>query len=101
MRENLGEGLPEAIPLLTEKAPGLLLVHGRSRKRGRWTRGPAPASLLGTTLATGSSACVKAMAHRAKGLGISKEELLETLKIACQAQANAVLGHATSLLEVL
>ncbi len=30
MPKNLGEGLPEAIPLLAEKAPGLLLEHGRS-----------------------------------------------------------------------
>lgn len=41
------------------------------------------------------------MSHRAKRLGIPKEALLETLKIARQAQANAVLGHATPLLEVL
>lgn len=41
------------------------------------------------------------MAHRAKRLGLSKEALLETLKIARQAQANAVLGHAAPLLEVL
>jgi len=35
------------------------------------------------------------------GEGLPKEALLETLKIARQAQANAVLGHATPLLEVL
>lgn len=106
MRKNLGEGLPVAIPLLAEKAPGLLLEHGRSwtfamPEKGALDEATRTLILLGIALATGSESCVKAMAHRAKRLGIPKEALLETLKIARQAQANAVLGHATPLLEVL
>lgn len=106
MKANLGEGLPEAIPLLLEKAPSLLLEHGRSwsfamPEEGALDEKTRTLILLGIALATGSESCVRAMAHRAKGLGISKEALLETLKIARLAQANAVLGHATPLLEVL
>ena len=106
MAENLGEGLPRATPLLAEKAPGLLLEHGRSwtyamPEKGALDEKTRTLILLGIALATGSEACVKAMAHRAKRLGLSKEALLETLKIARQAQANAVLGHAAPLLEVL
>lgn len=106
MQANLGEGLPEAIPLLAEKAPGLLLEHGRNwtfamPEKGALDEKTRTLILLGIALATGSASCVKAMAHRAKRLGIPKEALLETLKIARQAQVNAVLGHTTPLLEVL
>ena len=92
MAENLGEGLPRAIPLLAEKAPGLLLEHGRSwtyamPEKGALDEKTRTLILLGIALAT--------------RLGLSKEALLETLKIARQAQANAVLGHAAPLLEVL
>lgn len=67
MRNNLGEGLPEAIPLLAEKAPGLLLERGRSwtfamPEKGALDEATRTLILLGIALATGSESGVKAMA---------------------------------------
>ncbi len=77
MRKNLGEGLPEAIPLLAEKAPSLLLEHGRSwtfamPEKGALDKATRTLILLGIALATGSESCVRAMAHRAKNLGLPR-----------------------------
>ncbi|NCT10186.1 MAG: carboxymuconolactone decarboxylase family protein [Flavobacteriia bacterium] len=56
---------------------------------------------LDVALATGSKACIEAMMNKAKMQQISKEKILETLKIARYAETTRVVGNAETVFEYL
>ncbi len=105
MRKMMG-GVPSAIEKATKVDEGLLYEHLRSRQYAM----PAEGALddetrtliyLAAALAAGSTACIEAMANKARVQGIPAAKVLETLHIVRFALATKVIGEAEPVFEAL
>jgi len=106
MKGAMDGKLPKAIELAGEVFPEFVAEQARSSAFAMPQNGALDAETrtliyLGVALATGSKACIEAMMNKAKMQQISKEKILETLKIARYAEATRVIGNAEIVLEHL
>ena len=106
MKGAMDGKLPKAIELAGEVFPEFVAEQARSSAFAMPQNGALEAETrtliyLGLALATGSKACIEAMMNKAKMQQISKEKILETLKIARYAEATRVIGNAEIVLEHL
>ena len=106
MKGAMDGKLPKAIELAGEVFPEFVAEQARSSAFAMPENGALEAETrtliyLGVALATGSKACIEAMMNKAKMQRISKEKILETLKIARYAEATRVIGNAEIVLEHL
>jgi len=106
MKGAMDGKLPKAIELAGEVFPEFVAEQARSSAFAMPQNGALEAETrtliyLGVALATGSKACIEAMMNKAKMQQISKEKILETLKIARYAEATRVIGNAEIVLEHL
>lgn len=107
MKGAMDGKLPRAIELAGEVFPEFVAEQVRSSAFAMPQDGGALEAetrtliYLGVALATGSKACIEAMMNKAKIQQISKEKILETLKIARYAEATRVIGNAEIVLEHL
>lgn len=106
MKGAMDGKLPKAIELAGEVFPEFVAEQARSSafampKDGALEAETRTLIYLGVALATGSKACIEAMMNKAKMQQISKEKILETLKIARYAEATRVIRNAEIVLEHL
>ncbi|MEX2411641.1 MAG: carboxymuconolactone decarboxylase family protein [Candidatus Paceibacterota bacterium] len=106
MKGAMDGKLPKAIELAGDVFPELVAEHAHSSAFAMPQNGALEAETrtliyLGVALATGSKACIEAMMNKAKMQQISKEEILETLKIARYEEATRVIGNAEIVMEHL
>ena len=106
MKGAMDGKLPKAIELAGDVFPEFVAEQARSSAFAMPQNGALEAETrtliyLGVALATGSKACIEAMMNKAKMQQISKEKILETLKIARYAEATRVIGNAEIVLEHL
>lgn len=106
MKGAMNGKLPKAIELAGEVFPEFVAEQARSSAFAMPQNGALEVETrtliyLGVALATGSKACIEAMMNKAKIQQISKEKILETLKIARYAEATRVIGNAEIVLEHL
>ncbi|MEX2411635.1 MAG: carboxymuconolactone decarboxylase family protein [Candidatus Paceibacterota bacterium] len=106
MKGAMDGKLPKAIELAGDVFPELVAEHAHSSAFTMPQDGALEAEnrtliYLGIALATGSKACIEAMMSKAKMQQISKEKILETLKIARYAEATRVIGNGEIVLEHL
>lgn len=105
MRKAMGS-IPSAIEKAAEVDEGLLYEHLRSRAYAM----PADGALdeeartliyLASALAASSTACIQAMANKAKTQGIAPEKIMETVRIVRFALATKVIGDGEPVFEAL
>jgi AhpD family alkylhydroperoxidase len=106
MKGAMDGKLPKSIELAGEVFPEFVAEQARSSAFAMPQNGALDAETrtliyLGVALATGSKACIEAMTNKAKMQQISKEKILETLKIARYAEATRVIGNAEIVFEHL
>lgn len=107
MSEAMGEELPNSIKLASEVMPEMVIEHAQNNgfampKEGGFLDNETRTLIyLGIALATNSTACIKAMMNKAIKAGISKERILETVKIARFAEATRVIGNAEEVFKKL
>lgn len=106
MKGAMDGKLPKSIELAGEIFPEFVAEQARSSAFAMPQNGALEAETrtliyLGIALATNSKACIEAMMNKAKMQQISKEKILETLKIARYAEATRVIGNAEIVLEHL
>lgn len=106
MKGAMDGKLPKAIELAGEVFPEFVSEQALSSAFAMPENGALEAETrtliyLGVALATGSKACIEAMMNKAKMQQISKEKILETLKIARYAEATRVFGNGEIVLEHL
>ena len=106
MKGAMDGKLPKAIELAGDVFPEFVAEQARSSAFAMPQSGALEAETrtliyLGVALATGSKACIEAMMNKAKMQQISKEKILETVKIARYAEATRVIGNAEIVLEHL
>lgn len=106
MKGAMNGKLPKAIELAGDVFPEFVVEQARSSTFAMPQNGALEAETrtliyLGVALATGSKACIEAMMNKAKMQQISKEKILETVKIARYAEATRVIGNAEIVLEHL
>ena len=106
MKGAMDGKLPKAIELAGDVFPEFVAEQARSSAFAMPQNGALEAETrtliyLGVALATGSKACIEAMMNKAKMQQISKEKILETVKIARYAEATRVIGNAEIVLEHL
>ena len=100
MSANMGGKLPKSIELAGKIMPELVSEHASNNEfampKTDGAIDPETRTLiyLGIALATNSMACIEAMMNKAETQNISKEKILETLKIARFAEATRVVGNA-------
>ena len=105
MRKAMGF-IPSAIEKATEVDEGLLYEHLHSRayampQDGALDEETRTLIYLASALAASSTACIHAMANKAKTQGIAPEKLLETVRIVRFALATKVIGDGEPVFEVL
>ena len=105
MRNTMGS-IPSAIEKATDLDEGLLYEHLRSRSyampaQGALSEETRTLIYLASALAASSTACVQAMANKAKTQGISQEKVLETIRIVRFALATKVIGDAEPVFDAL
>lgn len=105
MRNTMGS-VPSAIEKATAVDEGILHEHLRSRAYAM----PAAGALddqtrtlvyLAAALAASSTACIQAMANKAKKQGIPQEKILETVRIVRFALATKVIGDGEPVFAAL
>jgi len=108
METQLGrEGVPPVMRRAAEVMPDLLAEHVRGKmyamppEGGAFDEETRTLLYLAAAVAAGSTECVKAMAARSRVMGIPREKLLETFRIARLAVASGVIGNAEPLLATL
>ena len=107
MSTAMGGKLPNAIVLASEIMPEMVVEHARSnefampKENGALDAETRTLIYLGIALATNSNACIEAMMNKAKIQDISKEKILETVKIARFAEATRVVGNSEIVLKHL
>jgi len=107
METQLGrDGVPHVMRRAGRVMPDLLAEHVRGKMYamppvGAFDEETRTLLYLAAALAAGSTECVKAMAARSRVMGIAREKLLETLRIARLAVASGVIGNAEPLLAAL
>lgn len=100
MSGSMDGKIPNAIKLAGEVMPEMVYEHARSnefampKENGALEPETRTLMYLGIALATNSNACIEAMMNRAKVQNISKEKILETVKIARFAEATRVVGNS-------
>lgn len=100
MKEKMNGKLPKAIELAGEVMPEMVFEHARSsefampKESGAIDGESRTLIYLGIALATNSNACIEAMMNKAKIQNISKEKILETVKIARYAEATRIVGNS-------
>ena len=100
MARNMNGHVPQAARLAAEVFPEMLEEHSREGAFAMPAEGGAldeetrTLIYLGIALATNSHACIEAKINRAISLGIPKEKIIETIKIARFAEASRVYGNA-------
>ena len=104
MTGSLNGTLPMSVQHAATAMPEMVLRHAADSAFAMPPEGGALAPetrtliYLVVALATGSHVCVEAMINKAQAQGISREQLLETFKIARFAEATRVFGNAEYLL---
>ena len=107
METQLGrDGVPQVMRRAGRIMPDLLAEHVRGKMYamppvGAFDEETQTLIYLAAALASGSTGCVKAMAARSRVMGIAREKLLETFRIARLAVASGVIGNAEPLLAAL
>jgi alkylhydroperoxidase/carboxymuconolactone decarboxylase family protein YurZ len=105
MRKTMGS-IPSAVEKMVAVDEGMLYEHLRSRGYAM----PADGALdeetrtliyLASALAASSTACIQAMADKAKTQGIAPEKVLETVRIVRFALATKIVGDAEPVFEAL
>jgi alkylhydroperoxidase/carboxymuconolactone decarboxylase family protein YurZ len=106
MRKAMG-GVPSAVEKLSRVDPEMVYEHLRSRAYAMPDQSPAlddqtrTLIYLAAALAGSSSACVRAMADKAKTQGIAREKVLETVRIVRFAMATKMIGDAEPVFAAL
>jgi alkylhydroperoxidase/carboxymuconolactone decarboxylase family protein YurZ len=105
MRKMMGT-VPAAIEKAAKVDEGLLYEHLRSRQYAMPPEGALDEETrtllyLASALAAGSTACIQAMANKAKMQGIPAAKMLETLHIVRFALATKVIGEAEPVFDAL
>ena len=105
MRKMMG-AIPSSIEKAAKVDEGLLYEHLRSRQYAMPPEGALDEETrtllyLASALAAGSTACIQAMANKAKMQGIPAAKILETLHIVRFALATKVIGEAEPVFEAL
>jgi alkylhydroperoxidase/carboxymuconolactone decarboxylase family protein YurZ len=105
MRQMMGS-IPSAIEKATAVDEGLLYEHLRSRayampQEGALDEETRTLIYLASALAASSTACIQAMANKAKMQGIAPEKVLETVRIVRFALATKVIGDAEPVFEAV
>ena len=107
MAENMNGYIPEVVKLAAEVFPEMLEEHSREGAFAMPAEGGAldeetrTLIYLGIALATNSKACIEAKINRAIALGIPKDKIIETFKIARFAEASRVFGNAEIIFRYL
>ena len=108
METQLGkDGVPQVMRRAGRVMPDLLAEHVRGKmyamppEGGAFDEETRTLLYLAAALAAGSTECVKAMTARSRVMGIDREKLLETFKIARLAVASGAIGNAEPLLAAL
>ncbi|MGC8552515.1 MAG: carboxymuconolactone decarboxylase family protein [Phycisphaerae bacterium] len=106
MHKAMGS-IPTAVEKLSRVDTEMLYEHLRSRAYAMPEQSPAlddqtrTLIYLAAALAASSSACVKAMANKAKTQGIAREKVLETVRIVRFAMATKIIGDAEPIFDAL
>lgn len=107
---NMMRGAMGSVPSAIEKAAavdeGLLYEHLRSRAYAMPAEGVLGEETrtliyLASALAAGSTACIQAMAKKAKSQGIAAEKIMEAVRIVRFALASKVIGDAEPVFDAL
>lgn len=91
--------LSKAIELAGKVMPEMVFEHSRSnefampKENGAIDAESRTLIYLGIALATNSNACIEAMVNKVEIQKISKEKIIETIKIARFAEATRVVGN--------
>ena len=99
MRKAMGT-IPAAVEKLSRVDPAMVYEHLRSRAYAMPDQTPAldeetrTLIYMAAALAGSSPACVRAMADKARVQGISREKIMETVKIVRFAMATRIIGDA-------
>jgi len=107
METQLGkDGVPQVMRRAGRVMPDLLAEHVRGKMFamppvGAFDEETRTLLYLAAALAAGATECIKAMTARSQVMGIAREKLLETFKIARLAVASGVIGNAEPLLAAL
>jgi alkylhydroperoxidase/carboxymuconolactone decarboxylase family protein YurZ len=106
MRKAMGS-IPTAVEKLAQVEPSMIYEHLRSRAYAMPDGTPAldeetrTLIYMAAALAGSSPACVRAMADKARMQGISREKIMETVKIVRFAMATRVIGDAEPIFAAL
>lgn len=106
MRKAMGT-VPTAVEKLAHVDPTMVYEHLRSRAYAMPDQTPAlddetrTLIYMAAALAGSSPACVRAMADKARVQGISREKIMETVRIVRFALATRVIGDAEPIFAAL
>jgi alkylhydroperoxidase/carboxymuconolactone decarboxylase family protein YurZ len=105
MRKTMGS-IPSAIEKAVAVDEGLLYEHLRSRAYAMPAEGALDEETrtliyLASALAASSTACIQAMANKAKMQGVAPEKVLETVRIVRCALATKIVGDAEPVFEAM
>ncbi len=106
MRKAMGS-IPTAVEKLSRVDSEMVYEHLRSRAYAMPEQSPAlddqtrTLIYLAAALAASSSACIRAMANKAKTQGIAREKVLETVRIVRFAMATKIIGDAEPVFDAL
>ncbi|MDR3748622.1 MAG: carboxymuconolactone decarboxylase family protein [Acidobacteriota bacterium] len=106
MMQKMMGSVPASIEKAAKVDEGLLYEHLRSRQYAMPPDGTLDDETrtliyLASALAAGSTACIQAMANKAKMQGIPAAKILETVHIVRLALATKVIGEAEPVFEAL
>ncbi len=106
MRQAVGE-VPPTVEQLARVDPEMIYEHLRSQAYAMPADSPAlddetrTLIYLAAALASSSHECVRATVAKATGQGISREKLLETVRIVRLAMATRVISDAEPVFEAM
>lgn len=106
MRQAVGE-VPPTVEQLVRVDPEMIYEHLRSQAYAMPADSPAlddetrTLIYLAAALASSSHECVRATVAKATGQGISREKLLETVRIVRLAMATRVISDAEPVFEAI
>ncbi|MGC8539240.1 MAG: carboxymuconolactone decarboxylase family protein [Phycisphaerae bacterium] len=106
MRQAVGE-VPPTVEQLARVDPEMIYEHLRSQAYAMPADSPAlddetrTLIYLAAALASSSHECVRATVAKATGQGISREKLLETVRIVRLAMATRVISDAEPVFEAI
>ncbi len=106
MRKAMGT-IPTAVEKLSRVDPAMVYEHLRSRAYAMPEQRPAldeenrTLIYMAAALAGSSPACVRAMADKARVQGISRDKIMETIKIVRFAMATRIIGDAEPIFAAL